>query len=125
METTADPIMASQIGKWFKPVDASVDHHTGPATLPSPHRRSTINKREKSFFVAYYVLGSYRHRCHVLNISQSGALIAGSDLPTKGETFRLELASTFRIATVVWNNSGRRGINFDVVLTREQLTACL
>jgi hypothetical protein len=123
----ADLTMASRTDGHSRSTNTVVGRHTGPflPPSPSPHRRSMINKREKSFFVAHVISESRRYRCHLLNISQSGALIAGADLPKNGEIFSLELASTFRIATVVWNSSGRRGIIFDTVLTREQLTACL
>jgi hypothetical protein len=120
----ADPTMADHIDEQWTTTAARIGRHATPALSLSPQRRSTIDKREKTFFVAHVVSNSHRYRCHVLNISLSGALIVGVHLPIADEKFDLELAPTLHPATVVWHDGGRCGVTFAIRLTPAQLDAC-
>ena len=72
--------------------------------------RST--KRVKLFQPANLVMGGAERRCHLLDVSLSGALAHAQEPVAKGARVRLECLGVVREASVRWSEGKRFGLLF-------------
>ncbi len=66
---------------------------------------------------------SGHRRTSLLDISQTGARLEGSDLPAVGKDVILKCGEIDTFGTVVWSVSGRCGLLFDEPISTKELIA--
>jgi hypothetical protein len=66
---------------------------------------------------------SGRNRVNLLDVSRSGARMAGDDLPAVGQDVVLRCGKVDTLGTVVWNGDGQCGIHFDEPISSPELIA--
>lgn len=59
----------------------------------------------------------------IIDVSQKGARVRGSEVPPKGEDAVLKLGSITAFGEVAWSKSDQCGINFDAPITPAQVHA--
>src|ERR687893_694354 len=65
--------------------------------------------------------GTGRKDVRLANLSRTGALIEGPQLPSVGQNVVLKSGSVDVFATVVWRSEGRCGITFDKPVREEEV----
>ena len=83
------------------------------------------DRRHKSFLVARLNLASGAVRCHILNLSSSGALVHATTNMSHGPHVELQFAGGQHRGRVVWANGGRLGFHFDRRLSGVELERAL
>lgn len=82
--------------------------------------------RLKVFQPARMVAGATERRVHLLDLSESGALVHSAEpAPAPGAVVTLHLGVKHAPARVVWADGRRFGVRFAVALTRADLDAVL
>ena len=61
------------------------------------------------------------HRATLVDISCSGARLAGDDLPEPGEHLLLRIGPMQAFGTVVWSLEGQRGVTFETPLADDDV----
>lgn len=64
---------------------------------------------------------SGRKRVRLLNLSRTGAMLEGPNLPEVGQHVYLKSGAVDVFATVIWSSDGRCGITFDHPVREEQV----
>jgi hypothetical protein len=71
--------------------------------------------------VAVFTTVTRSHAATIIDISSTGARLAGTNLPQPGEGFNLKLESVITFATVKWSTNGECGVEFDPPLLEADL----
>ena len=79
------------------------------------------NPRRKTVFGGTLETLSDRYRVAVRNISCTGAMVEGDDLPDAGRDGVLRAQGLEFFCSIVWSKRGRCGLNFDERLTPHQV----
>jgi hypothetical protein len=80
----------------------------------TPVHELRLDSRSNIFVMAaLYAGGRPVNPVRVRNLSRTGALIEGTDLPEPGTPVRLSRASLSISGTVIWINGGKGGLHFD------------
>ena len=79
--------------------------------------------RSNVFLAAVIHAGGSCYPVRIRNLSRSGALIDGNDVPGEGEAIRLQRGPHSAIATVVWRRGGACGVVFSSAVPVREWTA--
>lgn len=72
-----------------------------------------LSARERAPLIAVFSTQARSHDAELVDISRTGARLAGDDLPQLGEDFILAVEGIRTFGTVVWLDAQECGVTFD------------